>query len=245
MLPCFAEVIQHAAALRPIWQQLEDFLRTELHRGAVIYPPLESLYTAFNLLPLSEVKVVILGQDPYHRHGQAMGLAFSVPDGYQPLPPSLKNILTEISTDLGLSSRPPQALPSGLTALAREGVLLLNTTLTVEEGKPLSHRGRGWEEITRALITYLARDSAVRVFLLWGGVARSYAPLIRHGGCDDFAPSGISADRAGSHHLILESSHPSPLSAWRGFLGSRPFSQANKFLLAKNLTPVRWQSIFE
>lgn len=182
-----------------------------------VYPPVDEVFAAFDLTPLQEVKVVILGQDPYHRSGQAHGLAFSVRQGVRP-PPALLNIYKELKSDLGIS--PPNH--GSLESWARQGFLLLNTVLTVQDGNPGSHKGQGWETFTDEAL----RDGDARqgptVFMLWGEQARRKKRLI----------SG--------HHCVIESSHPSPLGSYRGFLGSRPFSRANDFLQQHDRNPVDW-----
>lgn len=183
-----------------------------------VYPPAPFIFNAFNLTPVRTVRVVILGQDPYHGPGQAHGLAFSVPDGLPP-PPSLRNIFKEISADIG--TPPP---PSGnLERWATQGVLLLNSTLTVSERAAGSHAGRGWEQFTDAAIAHLSEGREHLVFLLWGAFARSKKSLIDE-----------------TKHLILEAAHPSPLSAHNGFFGCRHFSQTNAYLTAHNETPIEW-----
>lgn len=203
---------------KPYFANLVRFLHSEKAAGKVIYPPGGSIFKAFDLTPLDKVKVVILGQDPYHGYGQAMGLSFSVPDNV-PAPPSLKNIFKEIESDLGIrmSGRP------NLEGWAKQGVLLLNAVLTVRSGEPTSHSGIGWQEFTDAVIRTISDNTEGAVFLLWGNYARSKAPLI---------------DR--SRHLILEAAHPSPLA--RGaFFGCRHFSKANEYLISQHKTPVNWQ----
>ena len=185
--------------------------------GVPVYPPAHLRYRALELVAPHEVKGVILGQDPYHGAGQAMGLAFSVPRGVR-VPPSLRNVFKELTTDLGLA--PPAH--GDLTAWAQQGVLLLNTSLSVEEGRAGSHANIGWDKVTDALISTASRDSPAAVFMLWGNHARAKSGLI---------------DR--SRHLVLEAAHPSPLSA-RNFLGCRHFSLANAFLGAQGGKPVRW-----
>ena len=187
-------------------------------RGPCIHPPEALTFNALNSTPFDAVKVVILGQDPYHGPGQAHGLCFSVPGGVR-FPPSLRNILKEWSADLGL----PLPRSGDLGAWASRGVLLLNTTLTVREGQPLSHAGRGWESFTDAVIAALDSRREGLVFMLWGGHAQEKAAMIH-------VP----------RHTVLASAHPSPLSARRGFLGSRPFSAANAALAARGLPPVDW-----
>ncbi len=190
-------------------ETLRQFLRQSIERGKVIYPKGREYFAALNCVPFDEVKVVLIGQDPYHGPEQAHGLSFSVRPGI-PKPPSLVNILKELKSDLG---RQP-ALPDGnLTPWARQGVLLLNAVLTVEQGSPGSHRDKGWEQFTDKIIEILSRDRDHLVFILWGSYAQK---------------KGLRIDR--SKHLVLESVHPSPLSAHRGFFGSRPFSKANDYL---------------
>ncbi len=184
----------------------------------VVYPPLPTIFNAFTLCPFSQVRVVILGQDPYHGEGQAHGLAFSVPDDI-PIPPSLRNIYKEIYSDIGVT--PP---PSGnLQRLATQGVLLLNSTLTVEAGKAGSHQGKGWEQFTDAVIEKISSEKSHVVFLLWGAYAQSKQHLIDE-----------------SNHLVLCAPHPSPLSAYRGFLGCKHFSQTNTYLQKHGHTPIAW-----
>ena len=203
---------------KPYFAGLVRSLHEEKARGEVIYPPGSQIFRAFELTPVPQVKVVILGQDPYHNPGQAMGLSFSVPDGV-PAPPSLVNIFKEISSDLGIRmSGSPNLEP-----WARQGVLLLNSILTVRAGQAASHRSLGWETFTDAVIKYLSDNCDGIVFMLWGNFARTKAALI---------------DPA--KHLILEAAHPSPLA--RGaFFGCRHFSKANNFLTFKGKTPIEWQ----
>jgi uracil-DNA glycosylase len=197
------------------------FLEQRERAGAVIYPP--APLRALLLTPLDAVRVVILGQDPYHGAGQAHGLAFSVPAGVRP-PPSLRNIFFELERDFGCAPK----RSGDLEPWARQGVLLLNAVLTVEEGRPGSHAGRGWEVFTDRLVDALARDPAPKVFLLWGGYAQAKAPMIA---------------RAGKPHSVLTANHPSPLSARRPpvpFLGCRHFSQANAYLRAHGRGEIDW-----
>ena len=203
---------------KPYFAGLVRSLHEEKDRGEVIYPPGGQIFRAFELTPVTKVKVVILGQDPYHNPGQAMGLSFSVPDGV-PAPPSLVNIFKEISADLGIRmSGSPNLEP-----WARQGVLLLNSILTVRAGQAASHRSLGWETFTDAVIKYLSDNCDGIVFMLWGNFARTKATLI---------------DPA--KHLILEAAHPSPLA--RGaFFGCKHFSKANNFLTFKGKTPIEWQ----
>ncbi len=205
------------ALAAPRAKELADFLQRE-RRDRSIYPPEDQVFRALRLTPLKQVRVVLLGQDPYHRAGQANGLCFSVAPTVK-LPPSLKNIYHELADDLG---QPPP--PDGdLQAWARQGVLLLNTVLTVAEGEPLSHRQQGWEEITDAAISAVSKHNVNVVFLLWGKPAQQKKSL-------------IELDK----HVVLASAHPSPLSARRGFFGSKPFSRTNAHLQARGYPPIQW-----
>jgi len=206
----------------PVARRLGGWLRAEEAAGKVIYPPRGMRLAALALTPLDRVRCVILGQDPYHGPGQAHGLAFSVPDGV-PLPPSLINITKELEADLGL----PPPTSGNLSKWARQGVLLLNSTLTVEAGKPGSHAGRGWDAITDAVVAAVAERDEPCVFILWGSHARKKA-------------SRIPALARAPHHLVLTSAHPSPLSAHNGFFGSRPFSKTNAFLEANGRGAIDW-----
>jgi uracil-DNA glycosylase len=215
------------AALDPVLalpesRRLGGWLRAEEQRGATIYPPRGARLKALELTPLDEVKVVILGQDPYHGPGQAHGLCFSVPDGVR-IPPSLANIYKEIESDLGV----PRRATGNLEPWARQGVLLLNTSLTVEAGKAGSHAGKGWEAITDAAVAAVAAREVPSVFILWGNHARRKAANV-----PQLAPGGP--------HLVLTSAHPSPLSAHAGFFGSKPFSKANAFLQAQGRGAIEW-----
>ncbi len=204
---------------QPYMQSLRSFLVEEKSRGKVIYPRGSEYFAALNTTPLDRVKVVILGQDPYHGPGQAHGLCFSVREGVSP-PPSLINIFKEISDDLGV----PDKFPHGcLTRWAEQGVLLLNSVLTVERYRAGSHQGKGWESFTDRIIEVLSHRSQPCVFLLWGSHAQKKGSMIDQ-----------------SRHLVLQSSHPSPLSAHRGFFGCRHFSRANEFLSAHGMTPIDW-----
>ena len=200
-------------------QQLAAFLRDELRAGKTIYPPPRRIFAALDATPFERVKVVILGQDPYHGPGQAHGLCFSVLPGV-PIPPSLANIFAELERDLGI----PRPAHGCLLPWAHQGVLLLNAVLTVERGKPGSHQGRGWEGFTDAIIEHINRERAGIVFLLWGSPAQSKGRL-------------IDAQR----HRVLKAPHPSPLSAHRGFLGCRHFSQTNQWLSEHGETPIDWR----
>ena len=214
------------AALEPVLasaksRTLARFLRAEEAAGKAIYPPRGQRLAALELTPFDRVKVVVLGQDPYHGPGQAHGLSFSVPDGVK-VPPSLANIFKELAADLGL----PRPISGNLTPWARQGVLLLNAVLTVEQGQPGAHKGKGWEEITDAVITAVVAKAEPCVFLLWGSHAQRKAQSV---------PGLLSG-----HHLILTAPHPSPLSAHRGFHGCRHFSQANAFLDVQGRGAVDW-----
>ena len=206
----------------PYFADLASFVRTEYEQGTV-YPHPKNIFSAFSLTPFNKVKVVILGQDPYHGPHQANGLSFSVPPGVRN-PPSLRNIFCELADDLGT----PLPDSGDLSAWAREGVLLLNATLTVRAGAPGSHQGQGWERFTDAVITALSKNRSGIVFILWGAYARSKKKLIDE-----------------TRHCIIESPHPSPLSAHAGFFGSKPFSRTNDYLRAHGATPINWLSIFE
>lgn len=202
----------------PYFQDLATFVKTEYQKGAV-YPAPKNMFAAFAACPFDAVNVVILGQDPYHGPGQANGLCFAVPQGIE-LPPSLRNIFKEIQGDLGIAP-----LQSGdLTRWAEQGVLLLNATLTVRAGAAGSHQNKGWERFTDAAIKALAEKREGLVFLLWGNYARK---------------KGAHIDR--SRHLVLESAHPSPLSAHAGFFGNKHFSQANTYLKQHNKKPIDWR----
>ena len=215
------------AALGPVLasarsRSLSEFLGGEEAAGKAIFPPRGQRLAALELTPLDRVKVVILGQDPYHGAGQAHGLSFSVQQGVK-VPPSLVNIYKELEADLGL----PRAAHGNLTSWARQGVLLLNAALSVEEGKAASHQGKGWEEITDAVVAAVAAKQEPCVFLLWGNHARKKAASV---------PGLMN-----SHHLVLTAPHPSPLSAHAGFLGCRHFSQANAFLEKQGRGAVDWR----
>lgn len=202
----------------PYFEQLTRFVKEE-YASAKVYPSPKNIFRAFELTPFDAVKVVILGQDPYHGAGQAIGLSFAVEDGVT-LPPSLRNIYTELERDLGA----PVATRSGdLSRWARQGVLLLNATLTVRAGSAGSHQGRGWEAFTDAAIAALSDQREHLVFILWGRYARA---------------KGARIDR--SKHLVIESAHPSPFSANSGFFGSKPFSRANAYLEANGERPIEW-----
>ncbi len=201
------------------FQSLAQFLRTAKEEGKTIYPPGSLIFNAFNTTPFDQVKVVVIGQDPYHNPGQAMGLSFSVPQGVM-VPPSLRNIYKELATDVGIT------IPAhgDLTKWAQQGVFLLNAMLTVEKKQPASHQKIGWQNFTDAAIRALSNQREQLVFLLWGAFAQKKGVLID-----------------GSKHLILKSPHPSPFSADRGFFGNRHFSQTNAYLKQQGLTPIDWQ----
>ena len=206
---------------QPYFSELTDFVRDEYRRNpSTTFPPPAQIFAAFDSCPYDDVKVVILGQDPYHGPGQANGLCFSVSRGVQ-APPSLVNIFKEVQSDFNLSEAPAD---TDLSRWARQGVLLLNSTLTVEAHKPTSHQGHGWEEFTDRVIRTLNDTKEHLVFILWG----SYA-----------IKKGAFIDR--TKHLVITSPHPSPLSAYRGFFGSKPFSRANAYLIQNNLTPIDWR----
>lgn len=203
---------------KPYFETLAKRLHEEKSQGIRIFPPGSQIFRAFELCPLDEVKVVILGQDPYHGDGQAMGLSFSVPEGV-PAPPSLKNIFKEIESDLGIvMSGSPDLQP-----WARQGVLLLNAVLTVRSGMAASHAGLGWQNFTDTVIRTISERCEGVAFMLWGNFARSKSALIDH-----------------NKHLVLEAAHPSPLA--RGaFFGCRHFSQANNYLAGQGKCPIDWQ----
>jgi uracil-DNA glycosylase len=214
------------ALAAPEAKKLGGWLKAEEAAGKAVYPPRGTRLAALALTPLPEVRCVILGQDPYHGPGQAHGLAFSVQAGVRP-PPSLVNIYKELEADLGL----PRAATGDLTPWARQGVLLLNNTLTVEAGQAGSHAGRGWDAITDACVAAVAASDQPTVFILWGSHAKKKASRV--------PALGRALDRAG-HHLVLTSAHPSPLSAHNGFFGSRPFSQTNAFLEGAGRGSIDW-----
>lgn len=203
----------------PYFQELATFVREAYGRERV-YPPPRYVFRALDTCPLSEVRVVILGQDPYHGPGQANGLAFAV-GARTSVPPSLRNIFAEIERDLGVT---PDAQNGDLTRWAAQGVLLLNATLTVAAGRPGSHYGKGWERFTDAVVNVINTECRNVVFMLWGANARK---------------KGSAVDR--TKHLVLEAPHPSPLSAARGFFGSKHFSQANAYLRAHGKQPIDWR----
>lgn len=203
---------------KPYYAELFQFVKEE-YATKKVFPPADDIFNAFHLTPLHEVKVVILGQDPYHNDGQAHGLCFSVKPDVD-VPPSLVNIYQELHDDLGCY------IPNNgyLTKWAKQGVLMLNTVLTVRAHQANSHRGKGWEEFTDAAIRVLNEQDRPIVFILWGSPAQKKAAMLHN-----------------PKHLILKAPHPSPLSAFRGFFGSRPFSQTNEFLKKNGLEPIDWQ----
>jgi uracil-DNA glycosylase len=205
---------------KPYMKEIESFLSAEGRDGAVIYPPFDQIFNSFFQTPFEEVKVVIMGQDPYHGAGQAHGLSFSVQKGVD-LPPSLKNIFKELKQDLGV----PNPVHGCLVSWARQGVLLLNATLTVRSGEPKSHFGKGWEVFTDRVVELLCARNDPIVFLLWGkSAAEKFQQISFHS----------------SHHLVLTAPHPSPLSAHSGFFGCRHFSKTNEFLKKIGKKPIDW-----
>lgn len=204
---------------KPYMKQLKSFLAQELSAKKVIYPHGKDIFQAFNKTPLDKAKVVVIGQDPYHGSGQAHGMSFSVKPGVR-IPPSLVNIYKELNEDLGIAP----ANHGYLEHWADQGVLLLNSVLTVENGKAGSHRQKGWETFTDEIITTLNDAKENLVFLLWGSPAQKKAAKVD-----------------ASKHLVLKAPHPSPLSAYRGFFGCKHFSQANAYLKSKGLDPIEWE----
>lgn len=202
---------------KPYFKQLTDFVRKEYQENT-IYPPAKFIFNALDSCPVESVKVIILGQDPYHGIGQAHGLSFSVQDGVA-LPPSLQNIYKELETDLGVKRK----TTGDLTSWAKQGVLLLNATLTVRANQAGSHQNKGWEIFTDAIIERLSRTRRNLVYILWGNYAQKKGKLIDE-----------------KNNLVIKSAHPSPLSAYNGFFGSRPFSQTNIYLLSLGLPPINW-----
>ena len=202
---------------KPYFVRMQKFIRSEYGKGEV-YPPGEEIFNAFNSTPVSEVKAVMIGQDPYHGAGQAHGLCFSVKQGV-PTPPSLKNIYKEIESDLGF--RIPQT--GCLQRWADQGVLMLNNVLTVRKGEPNSHKNAGWEVFTAKVVEKISESREGLIFFLWGNSAQKKESLID-----------------GNKHLLLKAVHPSPLSAYNGFFGCRHFSKSNRYLLANNKKPIDW-----
>ena len=204
---------------KPYYKELYDFVKEE-YSTRVIYPPADDIFNALHLTPLKEVKVVILGQDPYHNERQAHGLSFSVLPDQREIPPSLQNIYKELQDDLGCY------IPDNgyLEKWAKQGVLMLNTVLTVRAHQANSHQGHGWEQFTDAILEAVNKEDRPIVYLLWGRPAQSKIPMLTN-----------------PKHLILKAPHPSPLSAYRGFFGCRHFSQANAFLENHGVAPIDWQ----
>lgn len=204
---------------KPYYRELYRFVREEYSRGTV-FPPADDIFNALHFTPLSEVKVLILGQDPYHNYHQAHGLSFSVPADQTEIPPSLQNIYKELQTDLGCR------IPNNgyLKKWADQGVLLLNTVLTVRAHQANSHQGKGWEQFTDAIIRAVNAQDRPVVYMLWGKPAQGKIPMLDN-----------------PRHLILTAPHPSPLSAYRGFFGCKHFSRANEFLQANGVEPIDWQ----
>ena len=218
MIPSTWENVLKEETKKDYFKQLEQFLTNE-YNTHVIYPPKSRIFSALEETPYEKVKVVLLGQDPYHGEGQANGLAFSVAREVA-IPPSLRNMYKELANDLKL----PVASHGDLTAWAKQGVLLLNTALTVRQGHAHSHQNQGWEIFTDTVIQRLNERTDPVIFLLWGNAAQQKKRQI-----------------TGAQHIVLETSHPSPLSAYRGFLGSRIFSQVNDALLQLGKSPIDWQ----
>lgn len=204
---------------KPYYRQLYEFVRQE-YSTRVIYPPADDIFNALHLTPLSDVKVLILGQDPYHNEHQAHGLSFSVLPDQREIPPSLQNIYKELQDDLGCY------IPDNgyLEKWAKQGVLMLNTVLTVRAHQANSHQGKGWEQFTDAIIEAVNQKDSPVVYMLWGRPAQTKIPMLTN-----------------RNHLILKAPHPSPLSAYRGFFGCRHFSQANEFLQRNGVRPIDWQ----
>lgn len=204
---------------KPYMLKLKDFLKEEIQKGKVVFPKPSQYFEAFNQTPLDKVKVVILGQDPYHGPHQAHGLCFSVQKNI-PIPPSLQNIYKELKADI-----PDAKIPKHghLTAWAQQGVLLLNATLTVEQARAASHQKKGWEEFTDAALKVVNASETPKAFILWGSSAQKKGEFIDS-----------------KKHLVIKAVHPSPLSAHRGFFGHRPFSKVNQFLISTGQTPIDW-----
>ena len=204
----------------PYFLELEARIDEEYRRGTC-FPPMPLIFNAFKSTPYEKIKVVIIGQDPYHNDKEAMGLSFSVPKGVE-IPPSLMNIYKEMKDDIDMEM--PRT--GDLTPLTKEGVFLMNATLTVRKNQPLSHKGLGWETFTDHVISLINKKSTPVVFILWGRNAQEKAPLITN-----------------PIHMVLKAAHPSPLSAYNGFFGSRPFSKTNRFLMLHEIEPVDWSVI--
>ncbi len=219
--PGWKEALQKEFGL-PYFSELKRFLMAEKQKGISVYPPGNLIFSAFNLTPFDKVKVVILGQDPYHGPGQAHGLSFSVPDGTRQ-PPSLQNIFKELQTDLGI---PISQTIGNLSKWAEQGVFLLNAILTVQANQAASHSQKGWEQFTDAVIKTLSDQKEGLVFILWGKFAQSKEILIDS-----------------SKHLVIKSAHPSPFSANYGFFGSKPFSKTNAYLESKGKGAIDWRIV--
>ena len=202
---------------KPYYKNLRGFLKQE-YSSRTVYPNMNDIFNALKYTSFEDTKVVIIGQDPYHGEGQAHGLCFSVKAGVTP-PPSLKNIFKELSSEYGIA----EPKTGELTGWAKQGVLLLNTVLTVREATPQSHKAKGWEILTDRIISLLNEKETPTVFMLWGGNARAKKSLITN-----------------KNHLVLECAHPSPLSAYNGFFGNKHFSRANEYLISHGITPINW-----
>lgn len=209
----------HEEASKPYFEKLDQSISKQAQSGQTFYPPLDEIFSAFKLTDLNSTKIIILGQDPYHGPGQAHGLSFSVKKN-TPLPPSLKNIYKELESDLGIAP----ASHGDLSHWARQGVFLLNSILTVEPGLPGSHQSLGWEFFTDAVFRTLNEREKPLVFILWGAFAQKRQKQLNL-----------------NKHLVLSSPHPSPLSCYRGFYGSKPFSKANDFLLSHHMSSIDWR----
>lgn len=221
--PSWQTVLQDELA-KPYMLELAAFIEREYAKGnPSIYPPREHIFNAFLQTPFNKVKVLVIGQDPYHGAGQAHGLSFSVPEGIKP-PPSLVNIFKELQSDLNLS--PPNH--GSLLSWAKQGVMLLNATLTVSQGEPMSHHGRGWEKFTDAVVHTLANREKPIVFVLWGKSAQEKCRFLREGSTS-------------TKHLVLTAAHPSPFSAHQGFFGCHHFSKINEFLVKIGDNPIDWR----
>lgn len=204
--------------VKPYYKELYNFIQKEYEKNTV-YPPKDKLLNALSLTPFDDIKCVILGQDPYHGYNQAMGLAFSVPYGVE-IPPSLQNIYKEIQSEFNYK----MSDDGNLTKWAKQGVLLLNSVLTVQAGKPASHQGKGWETYTDAILKAVNKKKEPVVYFLWGSFAKSKKTLLNN-----------------PNHLILEAPHPSPLSAYRGFFGCNHFKKCNEYLTTNGVKPIDWQ----
>ena len=217
LCPKWQEVLKDELG-KDYMKELNSFVKSERAKGRV-FPASEDIFSALNLVEPKSVKVVIIGQDPYHGAGQAHGLSFSVRKGIE-LPPSLQNIFKEIESDVGIKNKCGE-----LTPVAKQGVLFLNTVLTVREAQAGSHRNRGWEVFTETIVRYINENCDNVVFMLWGGFAKAFANMINN-----------------KKHLVLLSVHPSPLSAYGGFFGCKHFSKANEYLKSKNKEPIEWRT---